>query len=174
MNKLLLAAGLGLAALSPAFADDLTAGDLTLSDPWVRVTTSVARSSGAFVAITNTGATDDRLLSAQSDFARVEIHRTETTDGVNRMVEQVEGIALPAGESVALMPGGYHIMLMGLESGIAMGETREVTLVFENAGPLVVEFVGRLRAAGGHGADHEGHGQEGHGAGGHGHGGHDH
>ena len=174
MRKLLFAAGLGLAVCMPAYGDDLTAGDLTLTDPWVRATTSIARASGAFVTIVNTGTIDDRLLSAQSDFARVEIHRTETTDGVNRMVEQVEGIALPAGQGVELRPGGFHIMLMGLDSGIAVGETREVTLVFETAGPVVVEFTARMRAGGGHGAGHADQGHEGHGMAGHRQGGRDH
>ena len=49
MKKHIFVAGICLALSSPSHADDLSVGDLTLSDPWVRVTTSVARASGAFV-----------------------------------------------------------------------------------------------------------------------------
>lgn len=51
----------------------------------------------------------------------------------------VEKIPVPAGETVNLQPGGYHIMLMDLAAPLEVGSTIEVTLTFENAGDVKVE-----------------------------------
>jgi hypothetical protein len=40
----------------------------------------------------------------------------------------VAGIELPAGKDVALKPGGYHIMLMGIGHQFKQGETIPITL----------------------------------------------
>lgn len=130
---------------------DVTVGDLTISNAWMRATTSVARSSGGFLTIQNEGTADDRLLSASADFSMVQLHQTVTVEGVNRMQEQADGILIPAGQSVSLMPGGYHIMFMGLEEGVPMGSTREVTLVFESAGKVSVVLPAQM---GGPAMDH--------------------
>lgn len=54
-------------------------------------------------------------------------------------MQEVEFIALPAGEAVALKPGGYHIMLIGLIVPLELGTTITLTLVFENAGEITVD-----------------------------------
>lgn len=50
----------------------------------------------------------------------------------------VESIALPAGETVMLMPGGLHIMLLDLAAPLEVGQTFDITLTFANAGTKVV------------------------------------
>ena len=50
----------------------------------------------------------------------------------------VSSVALPAGETVMLMPGGYHIMLLDLAAPLEVGQTFDVTLTFANAGTQVV------------------------------------
>ena len=50
----------------------------------------------------------------------------------------VSSIALVAGETVMLMPGGYHIMLLDLAVPLEVGQTFDVTLTFANAGAKVV------------------------------------
>jgi|CXWK01.1.fsa_nt_gi copper(I)-binding protein len=54
-------------------------------------------------------------------------------------MQKVEFIALPAGEAVALKPGGYHIMFIGLVAPLELGTTITLTLVFENAGEITVD-----------------------------------
>lgn len=143
-KTLALAVTLGMTAL-PVFAEHITAGELTITDPWVRATTSVARSSGGFLTVHNHGTVDDRLLSASADFAMVQVHETVQVDGVNRMQEQTDGIVIPAGESITLAPGGYHLMLMGLEHGLEMGSEQDITLHFEQAGDVTVVFEAKMR-----------------------------
>jgi copper(I)-binding protein len=50
----------------------------------------------------------------------------------------VDGVALAAGERVALEPGGLHIMLMGVTRSLAVGDTIAVTLSFEQSAPLAI------------------------------------
>lgn len=50
----------------------------------------------------------------------------------------VDRIVVPAQGSVALAPGGYHIMMKGLVEPLAVGSTLNVTLTFEMSGDQVV------------------------------------
>ena len=61
-----------------------------------------------------------------------------TIDGVMQMRELVDGLPIPAGETVTLMPGGYHVMLMDLKRPLKQGETVTVTLRFEKAGAVTL------------------------------------
>ena len=65
---------------------------------------------------------------------------TETTmAGMGAMTMQpIESLELPAGETMVLEPGGYHIMLIELVAPLESGETIEVTLTFENAGERTI------------------------------------
>jgi len=69
-------------------------------------------------------------------------HGSSTTamggSGMMTMAE-VAKIPVAAGTTVALEPGGYHIMLMELVEPLALGEKVKVTLTFEKAGDVVVE-----------------------------------
>ena len=134
----------GLAALCatavafPAFAGD--ASSIKIEDPYARVSSASAKSGAAFLVIQNTGATDDRLIAAQSDVAKkTELHtHKQDANGVMRMIHVEEGFAVPAGETHALARGGDHVMFLGLTRELAHGDELELTLVFENAGEVTV------------------------------------
>ena len=49
------------------------------------------------------------------------------------MRELREGLPLPAGETVALAPGGNHLMLLGVKEPLVAGDTVALTLTFEAA-----------------------------------------
>ena len=119
----------------------VVAGDLTLTGGFSRATLPNAPVGGGFLTIENAGAAD-RLVSASSDAAeRVEIHEMAMDGDVMRMRKLSDGLPLPAGETVDLKPGGYHLMFMGLSGALVEGETLEVTLEFENAGEVVVPLL---------------------------------
>lgn len=139
------------AALLPsiAHAQDTTLGGLTLREPWTRAAREGAQGAG-YLAIVNGGAAD-RLVSASSPAApRMELH-THIRDGDVMRMRPVEAIPVPAGGSVRLEPGGLHLMFIGLSQELREGARVPVTLVFERAGPVTLEFVVRGAAArGGH------------------------
>lgn len=89
--------------------------------------------------LTLTAASADRLVSASSpDANMVQIHESRIESGMMMMEELREGLALPAGEAVALAPGGDHLMLMGVEEPLVAGDTVALTLTFETSPPLEV------------------------------------
>ena len=53
------------------------------------------------------------------------------------MVE-VPGIDIPAGQTVELKSGSYHIMLMNPMKELKVGDTVNLTLKFEKAGTIIV------------------------------------
>lgn len=76
----------------------------------------------------------DSTMSSTMDSAM----DSEDMSGEMKM-QQVMRIELPANTPVALEPGGYHIMFIGLVKPLETGQTISITLTFENAGEVVVE-----------------------------------
>jgi copper(I)-binding protein len=56
-----------------------------------------------------------------------------------RMQHQPEGFAIPPGSTLQLLPGGKHVMLIGLAAPLAVGDTVTVTLSFAQAGEKVIQ-----------------------------------
>jgi periplasmic copper chaperone A len=107
------------------FAFKATAA-VTATDAWVRGTVPAQKTTGAFVTLTSSD--EAKVVGVTSEAAQsVEIHTSEHRDGVMHM-HAVESIALPAGKSVELRPGGYHVMLVNLTRALAAGD--KVPLVF--------------------------------------------
>lgn len=134
------AAAVLLVLAGPALAEPVTVGDLTIERPTLRVTPQGAPVAGGYMLVTNTGEADDTLVAASVDAApETEIHEMRMDGDVMRMRELDGGLVIPAGQSVSLQPGGYHLMLMG-PTPLAEGETHEVRLTFERAGEVTVPF----------------------------------
>lgn len=135
----LLAAGF-IAGSQPVLAHDDHHGAIHVDDAWTRATPPAARAAGGFATIRNTGDADDRLTGARSPIGTVEIHTMEMKDGVMRMRHMPDGLAVPAGGTVVLKPGGYHLMFLDLAAPVVQGPPVPVTLVFEKAGDVSVEM----------------------------------
>ena len=93
-----------------------------------------------YLTIENSGDSADRLLSATSSVAEVvELHNVNMVDGVMQMRQVEDGVEIPADETKVFEPGGLHIMLIGLNRPLELGDSFDVELKFENAGMLTVE-----------------------------------
>ena len=126
---------------TPAFAQSYKVGSLEIEQPWTRATAPTAPTAGGYLKIVNTGTTADRLVSARSTAsARTEIHEMKMDGSVMRMRELEKGLEIPAGATVMLQPGGYHVMFMQLKEPFKEGAKVPVTLVFEKAGSVDVVF----------------------------------
>lgn len=133
-----------------------TIGELEITSFYTRETLPNAPVAGGFMTISNNGGTDDRLIAASSDISnRVEIHEMAMENDVMKMRELPDGLPIPAGETVDLKPGGYHVMFMELNTALIQGETVTVTLEFEQAGSTTITMpvVARQGSMG-----HNGHG----------------
>ncbi len=149
MRILSLVVSFFLAALAahPAAARDFTKGDIVVSAPWSRATPAGASVAAGYVIITNKGLEADRLLSFRTDLSgQPEVHEMSHEGGVMKMRPLPKGIAIPAGASIKLEPGGYHLMLLQLKKQLSVGQRYAATLVFEKAGAIEVEF--EVRAIG--------------------------
>jgi periplasmic copper chaperone A len=103
----------------------------TVTDPWVRSTVAPQKATGLYLLLTS--AQGGRLVSASSPLAGVvEIHEMKMEGDVMRM-RAITDLALPAGQAVALKPGGHHVMLMDLKQPLKPGDSVPVTLVVEGA-----------------------------------------
>jgi len=147
---------LGLAAAAPATAAEVTAGSLTIADPWARASAGMARAGAAFMTISNSGA-HDRLVSATANVSDVVELHTHIKDGDVMRMRKVEAIDVPAGETTMLQPGGLHVMFIGLHAPLQEGETFPVTLTFEQAGDVDVDVIVKSVGAMGGGMGHDGH-----------------
>lgn len=114
---------------------------IVVANPWIRAMAPNAPAAGGFLTLRNEGAAPDRLLAVRTgDAARVEIHEMREENGVMRMRELTDGLALPAGATVTLAPGGQHLMFMEPARRFAEGETVNVELQFERGGTRTVQF----------------------------------
>ncbi|MAL78511.1 MAG: hypothetical protein CMN55_05275 [Sneathiella sp.] len=126
----------GMTGLSVVHAADKP--QMMVSDAWARERPAVIKVGGVFATLHNMGGEADTLVAASSPAAeKVEIHNVSMTDGVMKMFE-VEGVEIPAGETVEFKPGSYHIMLMGLKQPLTKGSTFPLTLEFAKAGKINV------------------------------------
>lgn len=130
-----------LLAAAPAWA-----ADVTVSDGWARASAGMARAGAAFMAITNAGSGDDRVIGASALVSQTAELHTHIKEGDIMKMRQVEDIPLPAGQTVMLQPGGLHVMLMNLAQPLEEGQTFTVTLTLEKAGTIDVPVT--VRAAG--------------------------
>ncbi|MBY0531427.1 MAG: copper chaperone PCu(A)C [Xanthobacteraceae bacterium] len=146
-----------LAAFGTA-AQTVHKGDLAISAPYSWATPAGAPVAAGYLVITNKGLSAERLVSFTTDLAdQPEVHEMTNEGGVMKMRPLAKGLVIPAGATVKIEPGGYHLMLLKLKQPLAAGQRYKVTLVFEKAGPLEVEFEVRAMGAGqkkGHGGQH--------------------
>lgn len=132
---LLLAGSHGLSA------HEFKVGDLEIEHPWSREVPTGARVAGGYLSVKNTGGSSDRLISVASDIAaKAEVHQMSVKDGVMTMRQVDGGLEIPAGATVALEAGGYHLMFIDLKKQPKKGESFPATLTFEKAGSVTVDF----------------------------------
>ncbi len=111
-----------------------------VTNAWVRPPAGPDRPAAGYLSITNPGGTPDALVGASSSIAMsVEIHETTTDSSGMTGMHPMPRLEIPAGGTVKLEPGGYHMMLMGTGDKLKIGDKIEITLQFEQAGTVVVE-----------------------------------
>lgn len=104
---------------------------VTVEEPWIRATAPGQTIAGGYMKLKS--ATPTVLVGVRTPLtARAEIHEMSMEAGVMKM-RAVSRIDLPAGTTVELKPGGYHLMLMNLDRRLRDGETVPITLIFEGA-----------------------------------------
>jgi copper(I)-binding protein len=115
-----------LMAASLSYAADPVA----ISHAWARATAPGQDVGAAYLELKS--AIDLTLTKAESPAASsVEVHKMSMKDGVMEM-RMLETLELPAGQTVKLEPGGFHLMLFDLKKPLKAGENMRMTLHFKN------------------------------------------
>lgn len=148
---LLVVAAAPLSAAEPAGIEATAA--------WARATGGMTQSGAAYLTLINRGPADDRLVAVSTPAAKVAQLHEMRTDSHNVMhMRRVRELDVPAGKTVSLAPGGYHVMLMRLAAPLKQGGTFPLTLRFAKAGEKTVEVtVMPMGSPGPSGAGHMGH-----------------
>lgn len=144
-----------IATLSTLLLGTAGAQSVDIKDAWARATVAGQKATGAFMKLT--AKADTKLVAVSSPAAGVaEVHEMKMDGGVMTMRAVQGGLNLPAGKTVELKPGGYHVMLMDLKAPLAKDGTVAVTLVFKDAKGVESKMdvslpVSTMAPAGGHG-----------------------
>jgi copper(I)-binding protein len=126
------------ACATPAQLGAVPRGDaVRVEGAWLRP--AVGGTSALYLQIVNPTATPDQLLAVETGVAAsAEFHQTTNDNGILRMRPQPAGVQIPAQQVVAFAPGGTHVMLVGVDSELVVGQRVPVVLVFAQAGRLEI------------------------------------
>ena len=144
-----------LASCALALHTGAALAQTTVTDAWVRATVPQQMATGMFAQITSVKG--GALVAASSVAAGVvEVHEMSMAGDVMRM-RAVPRLALPAGKTVKLHPGGYHVMMMELKQPLKAGDTVVVTLVIEGVDKTreMVEVKAPVRALNSAASEHK-------------------
>ena len=135
-------------ASSETTVDGQTVAEVEATGPWCRPTPNGMDMTACYITLTSS--TGDRVTSVISPrAAQSTLHSVSTEGGVMAMNEMPDGLELPAGQPVALAPGGDHIMLTGVTVPLAEGDLVPLALTFESGAQIALEAPVRADAPGG-------------------------
>lgn len=121
--------------------NSITHGSLVITAPFVFVSPPAALTAGGYLTIENTGQTDDVLIGGSATFAgTTAVHEMKMVNDVMKMRHLEQGLVIPAGETVDLKPGGFHVMFMGLSESLLEGMSVRGTLTFKETGSVNIEY----------------------------------
>ena len=128
---------------------NLAHAQIIIKDEWARVTPS--GSGAVYMIIKNIGNQDDNLTSASSDDSEMTmIHQTVREENIAKMIHVMEGIDLPKGKAIKLEPGGYHLMLMGINKNLSLNDRISITLAFKNNENIEINPIVKIRPPNAH------------------------
>ena len=105
---------------------------VVVQNAWARATVPGQTATGVFMSLSSPAGA--RLVWASAPVAGVaEVHEMRLEGDVMKMATLKDGLELPAGKTVELKPGSYHLMLMDLKAPLEVGTIVALTLLFTNA-----------------------------------------
>ena len=137
----------------PAKSDQ--AGSIHVLSPWSRALPATSPNGAVYLTVTNHSQQSERLVGVLSPIAdRAELHTHRLEGGMMKM-RRIESVALPPHETVSFVPGGNHIMLIGLKQPLKQGNQFPIVLQFEQAEDIILDVI--VKAIGAASASHTDH-----------------
>lgn len=120
----------------PPGASQTAQAAVRVTSAWVREPVPGRTMAAAYAVLENTGASDCQIVAASAEVAgTVELHEMVRSGDMMKMAP-VKAIALPAGSTIELKPGGLHLMLFDLKRALKEGETVTLTFTLDNGATI--------------------------------------
>ena len=124
-----LAMPLGLAANASGFS---------VEDAYMRAMPPGRTATAAYLSVTNNHDKACSIIGGSTGIAaKLEVHQQLMSDGMMRM-RPVTEVTVAAGETLLLQPGGFHLMLLGIEAELVPGESHKMSLQTEDCGAIEI------------------------------------
>ena len=138
--KMIATATLAIALLTAAPPVLAEGDEVVIEGAWSRASIGTSRPGVAYMTLRNTGDAPVAVTGLRTDLAMMPMIHASTTDaqGVTRMTH-MEQVEIAAGETVALEPGGLHVMLMDLQRPMVEGESFTLSLILAGGEEIAVE-----------------------------------
>ena len=121
----------------------LASADLQVNDAWIKNLPMSVPMRAGYMDISNNQAQTIKIEWLKSEaFARIEIHRSAEKDGMMSM-HPVNVLAISAGETVRLAPGGIHLMMMNPLITLVPGNKIVVTIGYDDQSTQKIEMMVR-------------------------------
>lgn len=133
------------------------ANGVEVREAYARAVPPGQSNSAMFMDLTNDSGTDRAVVGAESPVCKTAELHTHIHQGGMMMMRRIDRIDLPAGKTVALQPGGLHVMLIGLKRPLVPGESVDLTLIFADGSRQLVEGPVRRIGMPPMGESHESH-----------------
>lgn len=134
-KTLLLALG-----LSPLLAQ----AELVIEGGWIRAVPPVSKTTAGYFVARNTGDAPLVLVGVSAEIAgAAEMHEMSANEDGTRSMHRLRGVEVAAGDSVAFVPGGKHLMLFRLVRPLQVGESLPVCLAVRSGDSVCADFVVR-------------------------------
>ena len=103
--------------------------------------TATSKTGAVYMSIMNMGKQNDALISVSTPVATsAMLHESKDENGVMKM-EMLDQLEIPAGQTVDILPGQMHIMLVGLKAPFKIGEHVPLELIFKKSGKMSVDAI---------------------------------
>lgn len=117
----------------------LLASEIEIKDAYVRASPPGVPNTAAFMEIVNHTNKNISLIEVNTNISKIaELHTHEMKNGIMKMY-QVPKIVIPANGKTILKPGGFHIMVIGLNKALKKGGIVELEMIFSNKYKTTIE-----------------------------------
>ena len=105
---------------------------LKITKPYIKVIGKNANSAAGYMVIENLGGEKITLFEAVGDFGFTMLHTSEEKDGVVSMIH-LDNVDIEKGKKVKFVPGGLHIMFVGITEDLSKDSKKNILLKFKNS-----------------------------------------
>ena len=105
---------------------------LKITKPYIKVIGKNAKSAAGYMVIENLGGEKITLFEAVGDFGFTMLHTSEEKDGVVSMIH-LDNVDIEKGKKVKFVPGGLHIMFVGITEDLSKASKKNILLKFKNS-----------------------------------------